>query len=260
MNILIVDDHATNRKLLRVQLESAGMRVAEAGDGREALQVMNREPVDAVISDILMPRMDGYQLCHEIRKHPEWRTLKVLLYSSTYTSPTDVKLSDTVGADQFIAKPAPVAVILGALEVHAGEESRRGSNLASDAIVLKEYSAVLVDKLEEKNSELQASLRDLQRAHARILELNATLERRVTERTAELRERNRELEAALADVKELSGLLPICTYCKKVRDDENYWEHVDAYIARRTHTKFSHGVCPECFAKANAEIDRLLPR
>src|SRR6185436_3862740 len=115
MNLLVVDDIAANRKLLRVQLEAENHTVLEAADGIAALALLEREPVDAIISDILMPRMDGYRLCHEVRKSPTLRHLRFLLYSSTYTSPTDVRLSETVGADQFIAKPAPIAVILGAL-------------------------------------------------------------------------------------------------------------------------------------------------
>ena len=68
MNLLIVDDLATNRKLLRVTLEAEGHNILEAADGVEALQILARETVDAVISDILMPNMDGFRLCHEIRK------------------------------------------------------------------------------------------------------------------------------------------------------------------------------------------------
>src|SRR3989442_7043952 len=67
MKLVIVDDIAANRKLLRVTLEAEGHTAFEAADGVEALQLLAREKVDAVVSDILMPRMDGYRLCHEIR-------------------------------------------------------------------------------------------------------------------------------------------------------------------------------------------------
>ena len=67
MNLLIVDDIATNRKLLRATLEAEGHTTLEAADGVEALQILAGETVDAVISDILMPNMDGFRLCHEIR-------------------------------------------------------------------------------------------------------------------------------------------------------------------------------------------------
>jgi PAS domain S-box-containing protein len=57
----------------------------------------------------------------------------------------------------------------------------------------------------------------------------------------------RELQTALAEVKVLRTILPICMYCKKVRDDENYWQTVEAYISEHTHTRFSHGICPTCY-------------
>jgi len=57
----------------------------------------------------------------------------------------------------------------------------------------------------------------------------------------------KELQQALAEVKALREFLPICSYCKKVRDDENYWSQIESYITRHTHTKFSHGICPDCY-------------
>ena len=59
----------------------------------------------------------------------------------------------------------------------------------------------------------------------------------------------RELRAALAEVKELRRILPICMYCKKIRDDENYWQSVEAYISHHTHAQFTHGICPACLDK-----------
>lgn len=57
----------------------------------------------------------------------------------------------------------------------------------------------------------------------------------------------RELEEALTRVKQLSGLLPICSYCKKIRDDKNYWERVDAYVSKHSEAQFSHSICPQCY-------------
>ena len=59
----------------------------------------------------------------------------------------------------------------------------------------------------------------------------------------------RELRAALAEVRTLREILPICSYCKKIRDDENYWQSVEGYISKHTNTRFSHGICPSCFEK-----------
>ena len=59
----------------------------------------------------------------------------------------------------------------------------------------------------------------------------------------------------IANIKRLSGLLPICSYCKRIRTDKDYWEQVDSYIAEHTDARFSHGICPPCLAKAMEELD-----
>lgn len=61
--------------------------------------------------------------------------------------------------------------------------------------------------------------------------------------------------ALIANIKHLSGLLPICSYCKRIRSDENYWEQVESYISDHSDAKFSHGICPACMEKALKEID-----
>src|SRR5579872_5366402 len=115
MNILVVDDIAVNRKLLRAMLDAEGHTAVEAADGVEALQILYRVKVDAVISDILMPRMDGYRLCHEIRTNERLRELPIVIYTSTYNSASDEKLAFSLGADKYLKKPARVEAILAAL-------------------------------------------------------------------------------------------------------------------------------------------------
>ena len=82
-------------------------------------------------------------------------------------------------------------------------------------------------------------------------ELEARLQvgARVTDLQNKLAERVKELEVALSQVKQLRGLLPICSYCKKIRNDENYWDQVENYIAKHSDAEFSHGICPECYEK-----------
>jgi CheY-like chemotaxis protein len=81
---------------------------------------------------------------------------------------------------------------------------------------------------------------------------------RVVELQRSLAERVAELEQALARVKQLQGLLPICSYCKKIRDDGNYWRQVEAYITEHSEAVFSHGICPECFEKfVKPELSRI---
>src|SRR5688572_21642354 len=93
LRVLITDDNTTNRKLLRAVLESENHVVLEADNGISALQVLDQTQVDAVISDILMPEMDGYRLCYEIRKNPKFRTLPFIVYTASYTSPSDEKVA-----------------------------------------------------------------------------------------------------------------------------------------------------------------------
>lgn len=84
----------------------------------------------------------------------------------------------------------------------------------------------------------EQELRARVQAGRRLIELQAALIQRVTE-----------LEAALAQVTHLEGLLPICSYCKKVRDDSNYWQKVEEYVEKRSGARFTHGICPDCMEK-----------
>ncbi|MBI5439761.1 MAG: response regulator transcription factor [Deltaproteobacteria bacterium] len=94
---------------------------------------------------------------------------------------------------------------------------------------------------------------DLEELRARVLAGG-----RIVQLQAALSERVRELESALAQVKQLQGLLPICSYCKRIRDDENYWEQVELYIGKHSHAQFSHGICPACFEKhVRPQLDEI---
>ncbi|MFC0134326.1 hybrid sensor histidine kinase/response regulator [Massilia eurypsychrophila] len=157
MNLLIVDDTPTNLKLLRAQLEAEGHAVFEAHHGVDALALLERQRVDAVISDILMPHMDGFRLCYEIRKHAHLHDLPIIIYSSTYISPADEKLIFDVGADKYIRKPVSLKTIVAALhEAIAMPHAAPRPEALQEVEVLKEHSERLVSKLEEKNTEFQA--------------------------------------------------------------------------------------------------------
>ncbi len=68
-----------------------------------------------------------------------------------------------------------------------------------------------------------------------------------------------ELQAALAQIKTLKGLLPICMYCKKIRDDKQYWQQVESYVTTHTEAQFSHSICPDCYKKhVQPELDRII--
>ncbi len=81
---------------------------------------------------------------------------------------------------------------------------------------------------------------------------------RVVELQDRLAARVRELEEALSRVRQLEGLLPICSYCKRIRDDQNYWQAVEKYLTTKWDVAFSHGICPSCYAEhVKPQIDRL---
>jgi integral membrane sensor domain MASE1 len=95
------------------------------------------------------------------------------------------------------------------------------------------------EELRRRAHALSDGHREMQLARAEVVALNEQLEARVRERT-------RDLEEALTQVKQLRGLLPICAWCKAVRDDHDYWHSVEEYISERTDAQFSHGICPNC--------------
>lgn len=81
---------------------------------------------------------------------------------------------------------------------------------------------------------------------------------RMVELQAELTNRVTELERAMAEITELRGILPICAYCKSVRDDQNYWQTVEQYIGSHADVKFSHGICPKCIETVvKPELEKL---
>ena len=199
MNLLIVEDDPTSRMLLHRALVEEGHQAAEAANGMEALQVLEREPVDAVISDILMPRMDGYRLCYEIRRSRKINsTVPVILYTATYDSSSDRQLAEIAGADAYLLKPQPVPVLLEAVRAAMCKEkppTSRQITPTDDVYLLERYNATLVRKLEQKNCELHEAVTALQATHEHLAELNRTLDSRVAQRTVALERANEELEA-----------------------------------------------------------------
>ena len=128
---------------------------------------------------------------------------------------------------------------------------------------LKHVYIILLTSLSGKDrliEGLEAGANDYVTKPFHQAELKARIEvgLRMVELQTELTGRVRELEQALAKVKQLQGLLPICCYCKKIRDDQNYWQQVEGYISHHTDVRFSHGVCPDCHERiVKPDIEKL---
>jgi len=174
MKILFVDDHPTNRKLGRALLEAEGHVVVEAADGVEALALLEGEKIDAIVSDILMPNLDGYRLCRAIRTDGRFCQLPFIFHTATYTSPGDEKFSLELGADRFLKKPATGTRIIAAIQeaVPAAKLRQPRPRTAPEELdLMRQYSERLVAKLEQKNLELERRTEGLDESENRFRQL-----------------------------------------------------------------------------------------
>jgi PAS domain S-box-containing protein len=176
MKILIVDDNPDNLWSLRTLLEAEGHVVLQADDGVEALATLETQPVDAVISDILMPRMDGYRLCSAMRKDERWRNVPFIFYTATHISLDDEQMALDLGAHRFLKKPVKPGEIVAALAevLRPAAEGRPEPKMSvPETETLGEYSERLVAKLEENHIELACNAKELRSAHEKLRNLLA---------------------------------------------------------------------------------------
>ena len=116
MKLLYAEDDEAARYLLEFLLKSDGHEVVTAPDGEAALALLRAQPFDMVISDILMPNLDGFMFCHLVKSDPELARIPFILYSATYTEPEDITFAKSIGADEFLIKPLPPEVFLNELK------------------------------------------------------------------------------------------------------------------------------------------------
>ena len=130
---------------------------------RDALAFAQRANYDVIVSDILMPRMDGFQLCRELKMDERLRHIPFVFYTATYTDPADEAFGLSLGANRFLMKPIEPEILLKHIEDAAAEGPRQPgppppeSNVEEKVIYLKEYNARLIQKLEKKMLDLEQS-------------------------------------------------------------------------------------------------------
>jgi signal transduction histidine kinase len=177
MKILSVDDKAENLYMLEALLRGHGHQVDSASNGIDALHLADRNAYDLIVSDILMPRMDGFQLCRELKRNERTRSIPFIFYTATYTDPKDASFAMSIGADRFLVKPIEPDVFMRTIDevLMMGSRTRtRSADEADDeSIYLKEYNARLITKLEKKmldleqvNRALEADIAERERAEA----------------------------------------------------------------------------------------------
>jgi len=174
-HVLIVEDHEENRNLLKMLLEANGYRVTAAGDGLEALAAARRDPPDAVVSDALMPRMDGFALCRAWMQDAALKAIPFIFYSATYVHPEDEQFAAALGAVRYLIKPLEAEVFL--TELRAVLRQWAGHAAPAPAAPLDElafhalHESALARKVEDKMAQLEAANRKLEGSEARFRSL-----------------------------------------------------------------------------------------
>lgn len=177
MKILAAEDDPVLLRVLVQTLRKLGHEVVEAADGRAAWAALQASPVRIVVSDWMMPGLDGLELCRRIRarESPDYIYF-ILLTVQDATAENKRKAADA-GVDDFLVKP--------------------------------------------------------------LNPVDLWLRLRVAERIIHSATR----------ISQLEGLLPICSYCRKVRNDHNYWQQIEGYVREHTGARLSHSICPDCYER-----------
>ncbi|MCF8105307.1 MAG: response regulator [Desulfohalobiaceae bacterium] len=199
MKILLVDDKPENLYLLQTMFQAKGYETVTAANGQEALDKLQAEPFDLIIADILMPVMDGFQLCKHCKGDEALRNIPFIFYTATYVDEKDEAFALKLGADRFLRKPMQPNGFLGAAQAVMEEAEARGLEPGQPAQRAEEetyklYSQRLVQKLEQKMQDLEVELagrkqaeENLQKAHAQLWKaLEGTV--KATARMVELRD------------------------------------------------------------------------
>jgi DNA-binding response OmpR family regulator len=191
--VLVVEDDPFFQRILFKRMGAEGYQVSAASDGREGMKAIVTFEPDLVVSDWMMPEVDGLELCQSVKTGlRESAPYFILLTAKGEIS--DKLLGLQTGADDYLVKPCDQGELIARV-----------------------------------------------RAGLRIVTLTQELRRTV----GHLRLANAELEASRGG-RPLIETLPICSFCKKVRDDDGIWHEIDQYLTTAIGAGFSHGVCPDC--------------
>jgi len=160
-HILVVDDNDENLYLLKVIFEGNGFKVSLVKNGIKALEATNSDLPDLVISDILMPGMDGFTFCRQWKSDDKLKNIPFIFYTATYTDARDEDFALSLGAERFIRKPAEPNVLVKEVKEVLMQQEKKGKAyetqpaLEQETVYYKKYNEALIRKMEDKMLELE---------------------------------------------------------------------------------------------------------
>ncbi len=185
--ILVTDDAPSELRVLSELLGGLACEHLLASSGDEALKLARRELPDLILLDVIMPVMDGYEVCARLKADRTTRDIPIIFLTGR-TESADIVRGFEAGAVDYVPKPYNPPELLARVKTQL--------------------------ELKQKRDD----------------------ERRLLA----------ELQLALSQIRQLSGLIPICAGCKRIRDDSGYWQQVEEYVTEHSDATFTHGLCPDC--------------
>jgi sigma-B regulation protein RsbU (phosphoserine phosphatase) len=208
--ILVVDDIKKNIQVLGSTLVKQGYAVSYATEGAKALKMVSKENFDLILLDIMMPGMDGFQVCRRLKQDQKTKDIPILFLTAK-SEQDDIVKGLEQGAVDYLTKPFNTVELIARIKNHIALCNARAE------------LALRNSELEKKNQKLEMLLKQNQKA--------------------------------MEEIKILQGILPICSACKKIRDDKGYWNRIESYIESHSEAFFSHGMCPDCTQKYYGKED-----
>lgn len=215
--VLLIDDQAFVAEVMRRFLATEPHLVLHyCSDPNEAVAIANQIRPTVILQDLVMPGVDGLAIVSRFRANPATKDTPIIVLSSKEDAETK-SLAFAVGANDYLVKLPDQLELVARIRYH--------SNACLTQV------------------QRDAAFRALRESQQQLLESNTAL-----------LATNQRLGEALSQVKQLRGLLPICCYCKRVRDDGQYWNQIESYLTDHSDLHFSHGVCDTCLEIQKAAL------